>query len=476
MLRITTSFSADGARKYFDAALKSSDYYVKETGIWGGRGAELLGLKGEVKREDFVSLGSNVVPGTKERLTQRMNGKRKETRVVKGNEVIVEVNNRRAGYDFTFSIPKSLSVYLALNDDTVLRRLIQEALDETMKEIEKRMEVRVRKGALQEDRVSPNLVYAYFVHTETRPIDGIPDPHYHIHVFVMNATYDEVEKEWKAIQVGNTVGDRVFYEAHFDHALAQKLDAVGYGIRRTENFFELASATRELVEKFSKRTKRIEQYARDNYTVLEAKARALMKQKEIAFDDAFAIAVSEISLTTREKKTAAIHKNRGDLIAHWRTEMTPEELESLTPDRVKSGKSENLLEEAPAKELAIRHLFEQVSLKRELHVAGMLLRRGLARVSVAAALAWSKSDPRFVRPDGGKLLSTREVQEAEDRMLELAAAGRGRYEPLGCGKEWSIRNPLVATSDEQSNVVRHVLESPDFVISFRGPAGAEKRN
>jgi hypothetical protein len=68
------------------------------------------------------------------------------------------------------------------------------------------------------------------------------------------------------------------------------------------------------------------------------------------------------------------------------------------------------------------------------------------------------------------------VQEAEDRMLELAAAGRGRYEPLGCGKEWSIRNPLVATSDEQSNVVRHVLESPDFVISFRGPAGAEKRN
>jgi hypothetical protein len=37
--------------------------------------------------------------------------------------------------------------------------------------------------------------------------------------------------------------------------------------------------------------------------------------------------------------------------------------------------------------LLIKHLFEHVSLKRELHIAGMLLRRGIARVSVADALA-----------------------------------------------------------------------------------------
>jgi hypothetical protein len=60
----------------------------------------------------------------------------------------------------------------------------------------------------------------------------------------MNATFDEVEKEWKALEVGNTVGDRTFYEAHFHHLLAAKLEALGYGIRRTEDHFELASVCR----------------------------------------------------------------------------------------------------------------------------------------------------------------------------------------------------------------------------------------
>src|SRR5208283_5224910 len=65
--------------------------------------------------------------------------------------------------------------------------------------------------------------------------------------------------------------------------------------------------------------------------------------------------------------------------------MTPEERESLRPECVKSAPSQNLLGAGAAKELAIQHLFEQVSLKRELHVAGMLLRRGIARVSIAEA-------------------------------------------------------------------------------------------
>ena len=79
--------------------------------------------------------------------------------------------------------------------------------------------------------------------------------------------------------------------------------------------------------------------------------------------------------------------------------------------------------------LGLEHAFEHVSLKRELHIAGMLLRRGIARVPVAQALAWVKSDPLFVRPDpDGKLLTTREVQDAEKKMIHLAAQGQGKHE------------------------------------------------
>ena len=56
MLRITTSHSAEAAKNYFDVALKTSDYYTKDIGTWGGKGAEILGLKGDVQRKDFVGL------------------------------------------------------------------------------------------------------------------------------------------------------------------------------------------------------------------------------------------------------------------------------------------------------------------------------------------------------------------------------------------------------------------------------------
>jgi conjugative relaxase-like TrwC/TraI family protein len=114
-----------------------------------------------------------------------------------------EVSNRRAGYDFCFSVPKSVSLYLVETGDRTVEQLIHESFKETMLDIEKRMETRVRgKGddgqVRNEERTTGNLIYASFVHTETRPIDGIPDPHYHIHAFTFNATYDPEEERWKS--------------------------------------------------------------------------------------------------------------------------------------------------------------------------------------------------------------------------------------------------------------------------------------
>jgi TrwC relaxase len=71
MLRITTSHSAEAAKNYFDVALKTSDYYTKDIGTWGGKGAKILGLKGDVQRKDFVALANNRWPGANgKRVTQ----------------------------------------------------------------------------------------------------------------------------------------------------------------------------------------------------------------------------------------------------------------------------------------------------------------------------------------------------------------------------------------------------------------------
>ena len=72
------------------------------------------------------------------------------------------------------------------------------------------------------------------------------------------------------------------------------------------------------------------------------------------------------------------------------------------------------------------------------------------------------------------MLTTREVRDAENKMIQLAAEGQAKHEALNGGKEWVVRNPFVGGSEEQSKAVCHVLGSKDFVISFKGPAGAGK--
>jgi TrwC relaxase len=115
VLRITPSHSAEGAARYYDAALGRSDYYgQQERGLWAGKGAAMLGLRGEVSREQFVALANNQRPDSKGRLTARTNGTRTESRRVfdpktqTWEEKEIEVSNRRAGYDIC--LPQSLEI------------------------------------------------------------------------------------------------------------------------------------------------------------------------------------------------------------------------------------------------------------------------------------------------------------------------------------------------------------------------------
>jgi hypothetical protein len=117
-----------------------------------------------------------------------------------------------------------------------------------------------------------------------------------------NATFDGDEKRWKAGQFMNLKADAPFYEAAFNARLASKLLGDGYRIRRTDRNFELASVSRDLIEKFPKRTTQIEEIARREYTVLSAKARALVSETGMEFSDAFAQAKAELGAKSRKAK------------------------------------------------------------------------------------------------------------------------------------------------------------------------------
>src|SRR5271155_1508071 len=98
MIRISQQDSASGAKRYYATA----DYYSEGqelVGCWGGKGAARLGLSGTGDKVSFERLCDNLDPRPGQPLTVR-------TRT-----------ERTVGYDFTFSVPKSVSLLYAMSAD-----------------------------------------------------------------------------------------------------------------------------------------------------------------------------------------------------------------------------------------------------------------------------------------------------------------------------------------------------------------------
>src|SRR5438094_825646 len=268
MLRITQQDSAGSAKRYYATA----DYYSEGqeiVGSWGGKGASRLGLEGTVDKFSFERLCDNLDPRTGEPLTVR-------TRT-----------ERRVGYDFTFSVPKSVSLLYAMHVDQDIMDAFRGAVAETMVEIEAEMKARVRMGGKDEDRVTGNMTWAEFIHTTSRPVDGLPDPQLHAHVFCFNSTWDEEERRWKAGQFADIKRDAPYFQAAFRVRLAGKLQELGFGVERKRDDFELAGIPKDVLGRFSRRTALIEKVA-------EEKGITDPKIKE------------KLGAETREKKGAAL--------------------------------------------------------------------------------------------------------------------------------------------------------------------------
>src|SRR5260370_19943777 len=245
MNRVTQQNSGAAAKKYYATA----DYYSEGqeiVGSWGGKVASLLGLEGTVDKFSFERLCDNLDPKSGEPLTVR-------TR-----------SERRVGWDFTCSVPKSVSLLYAMSGDQDILGAFRGAVDDTMREIEAEMKTRVRIGRQARDRDTGNMVWAEFIHTTSRPVDGIPDPQLHAHVFAFNTTWDDEEHRWKACQVGDIKRDAPYFQAAFRVRLAGKLQDLGFGVERKRDDFEIAGIPADVLKRFSRRTALIDKVAGEN--------------------------------------------------------------------------------------------------------------------------------------------------------------------------------------------------------------------
>lgn len=470
MLRITPSVSAAAAKSYFREALSTGDYYLPAlrlpegpthprtelhqeiVGTWLGKGAARLGLEGVVEREAFDRLCDNLHPVSGNKLTPRTK------------------DARRVFYDLTFSVPKSVSIVSELCGDGRIVAAFREAVAETLAEMEASMKTRVRRKGENADRVTGNMAVAEFVHLTSRPVDGVPDPHLHLHAVAFNCTWDETEERWKAGEFGDLKRDAPYHQAACDARMAAKLRGLGYEIRQKSGDgnrevatgWEIAGVPESLIKKFSRRTEEIERLAAAlNVTDPDRKGR--------------------LGAKTRGRKHASL--SMATLREEWGRRVTAKERAALAavsepPERIPGpewdGEDRSRHAER-AVAFAIAHAFERASVVSEKRLLAAALQHGVGLATVDDVKARMETliagkEALRATLDGEVMLTTPGVHAEEQAMLATVKKGRGEHAPLKPGHE--VSDPEL--SAEQREAVRHVLESTDSVILLRGRAGVGK--
>ena len=433
MLRITQQDSANGAKKYY----ASADYYSEGqeiVGLWGGQGARLLGLGGVVDKEAFERLCDNLNPKDGKQLTVR-------TR-----------SERTVGYDFTFSVPKSVSLLYALTGDHDIMDAFRLAVNETMRDIESEMKTRVRRGGRDENRDTGNMVWAEFIHTTSRPVDGVPDPQLHAHCFAFNSTWDDQERRWKAGQFRELKRDAPYFQAAFRVRLANKLQDLGFGVERKRDDFEVMGIPAAVTKRFSRRTELIEKVA-------EERGITDPKKKD------------ELGAETREKKNKAMGWN--ELRRQWDSRLTDKERQEIAAThRREVTYARPVSGEGQAVDYAIEHTFTREAVVAERKLLTEALKRGIGSVTVEAVKRELFKRP-LIRGEyaGTAMATTQEMKAAEEGLIAFARDGRGRFRPLADPNRPITRDWLKA---DQKAAVRHVLGSRDAVTVIRGAAGTGK--
>ena len=457
MLSPKAQCSPIDAKRYFKEHLAVGDYYTEgqsTSGQWIGKGAEDLNLRGITTAEQFGRLCDNLHPQTGERLTLRQ----KTTRIETGADGAErETANRRVLYDFTFSPPKSVSIAALVGHDTRIVKAHEQAVTAAMNQLQSFAATRVRKDRQCTDRNTGNLVAAMFRHDTSRALD----PHLHTHGIVFNATFDAVEKQWKALQNHDMLAAQKFVENVYYHELTRELVKFGYQIEnKPRGDFEIKGISPQLIEKFSKRHKQIDDATRE---ILE-------REPDKATGNVAAI---RENIAHRERPPKVRDMGLEQLQRLWVSQMTAAEKTSLrnltaNPSRVANTPA-NLPEQSVV--WAEEHLFERRSVVNEHELWRHALEHARGQnVSLTDIQAVTRRRAYIRNEDKPGTVTLHEHLQREWNIVSAAKDGRGRFGSF----QPDYRSRNLRLDEEQRKAVERIMDSTDFVTLFRGGAGTGK--
>lgn len=271
---ISARKSAAAASAYYQHMGKDT-YYSREgeaPGRWEGRAAERLSLAGLVSKSDFEAALAGLDPKT--------------------GAALIQANGRAhaAGWDMTFSAPKSVSVLWALSPEAE-RKLIATFHRNSVLKATRFLEdeaafARRGKGGKIHERVA-GLLMAQFDHHTSRDLD----PQLHTHAFIFNLA-PRRDGTWGAIVSRDLYRAQKRAGALYRSELANDLERAGIEIDRNGEIFHVKAIPIAIEKAFSKRRADIEKAADEHgYSTpkgMEMAALRTRKSKQsISRDDLF---------------------------------------------------------------------------------------------------------------------------------------------------------------------------------------------
>ncbi|WP_340266964.1 MobF family relaxase [Sphingobium mellinum] len=459
--------SSAQASSYYEV----DDYYA-EGGLspsqWQGKGAEALGLTGEVDRDQFRAL-----------LDGRIDDQQLGT--VRDGQV-----EHRPGWDVTLSAPKSVSIMAEVAGD---RRLIEahgQAVKTAMAHVERHMAAtRIRDGGNVTREATGNLVVASFQHGTSRA----HDPQLHTHNVIMNATQGE-DGAWRSLE------PRAIYQlqkqigAIYRQELAMKVRELGYEIEAgKESMFEIRGVSTEVIEAFSTRSAEIEAALAERGTSREA---ASAIEKQVA------------TLDTREAKVAADHAG---LVAEWRETAVKAGFGAearLAMVRHAEAKAADLAYRAAidmqgngAAARAVAYAADKLGERQSVFSAAALQEEagriglgkiGYAQIGTAIETATKQGeliDRIHIDRRGAAFagFTTRQNVETEARMLRIESEGRGMFAPIAsplaaakavAGAAAQAERAGHSWNTDQRVATEQLLTSRNRITAVQGYAGTAK--
>jgi conjugative relaxase-like TrwC/TraI family protein len=467
MVTISKPISAGQAQSYHkeEFANARENYYTegeRVRGEWQGQLAKRWGLHGEVHEQQFARLSEGQHPDTGEQLVQHKVA-REYTNERGGT---VHSMEHRAGWDATFSAPKSVSLTALVGGDDRVRVAHRESVVVALDEMEKYVQARI--GGNFPAQTTGAWAVAKFEHDSSRPVDGYAAPQLHTHAIVFNVT-ETADGNSRALQPQELYKTQQYATAVYRSELALKLQQMGYEIERGEHGQpEIKGYTREYLEASSPRRQQIKEHLETQGREGAGAAQIAAHQTRDAKQP-----LSREAVRARHQAMAAEYGQQPqrvlvDAAQRPGIELMPEQSQraahaGLSYARERGMEREAVTDERSLIRDALRHVMGESRLPE---IRAEFERRVESRELIEVP-----------RREGlvGRAFTTGEMQGYERELIDRMKMGQGNREVLADGnvrQQTMEQHPHLSVS--QRHAVETVLTNRDQMMALEGVAGAGK--